>query len=131
MQCCLNSFRWQFHKRYSGYKVPAAHLRSQRWSKLLRAVQSTSPDSVAVSTEEDIAEASSLASDICDVEEGDDDAEVHESEQTTEVKTRRKRRTGRGMASTEFILLTDLLPPVPKKGNFDVETIKRSQYFFS
>jgi len=31
----------------------------------------------------------------------------------------------------KFVELRDLLPPLPKKGNFDVETIKQSQYFFS
>lgn len=30
-----------------------------------------------------------------------------------------------------FVNLTDFLPPIPKKGDFDVETIKGSQYFFS
>jgi DNA-directed RNA polymerase len=31
----------------------------------------------------------------------------------------------------KFVDLCDLLPPLPKKGSFDVETIKSSQYFFS
>jgi len=31
----------------------------------------------------------------------------------------------------QFFDLCDLLPPLPKKGNFDVQTIKKSQYFFS
>ena len=31
----------------------------------------------------------------------------------------------------KFVDLCDLLPPLPQKGNFDVETIKKSQYFFS
>lgn len=31
----------------------------------------------------------------------------------------------------KFVNLCDLLPPLPKKGTFDVETIKGSQYFFS
>ncbi|EGO20169.1 hypothetical protein SERLADRAFT_363576 [Serpula lacrymans var. lacrymans S7.9] len=31
----------------------------------------------------------------------------------------------------KFVDLCDVLPPVPKKGDFNVETIKRSQYFFS
>jgi DNA-directed RNA polymerase len=30
-----------------------------------------------------------------------------------------------------FIDLTKLLPPLPKKGNFEVNTIKKSLYFFS
>jgi DNA-directed RNA polymerase, mitochondrial len=31
----------------------------------------------------------------------------------------------------KFVDLIDLMPPLPKKGDFDVETIKGSQYFFS
>jgi DNA-directed RNA polymerase, mitochondrial len=31
----------------------------------------------------------------------------------------------------KFIDLVDLLPPLPKKGTFDVKTIKNSLYFFS
>jgi len=31
----------------------------------------------------------------------------------------------------KFVNFTDLLPPLPAKGNFKVETIKGSQYFFS
>ena len=31
----------------------------------------------------------------------------------------------------KFVNLTDLLPPLPAKGNFKVEAIKGSQYFFS
>lgn len=31
----------------------------------------------------------------------------------------------------KFVNFTDLLPPLPAKGNFKVEAIKSSQYFFS
>jgi DNA-directed RNA polymerase len=31
----------------------------------------------------------------------------------------------------KFVELCDVFPPLPKKGSFDVETIKASQYFFS
>jgi len=31
----------------------------------------------------------------------------------------------------KFVKLTDLIPPLPSKGTFDVENIKKSQYFFS
>jgi DNA-directed RNA polymerase len=33
--------------------------------------------------------------------------------------------------SKQFVKLTDILPPLPAKGNFSVETIKKSLYFFS
>ena len=31
----------------------------------------------------------------------------------------------------KFVNLTDLIPPLPDKGSFQVESIKKSQYFFS
>ena len=31
----------------------------------------------------------------------------------------------------KFVDLTDLIPPLPKKGSFDVADIRKSQYFFS
>lgn len=33
--------------------------------------------------------------------------------------------------ANKFVDLSAVLPPLPKKGDFDVETIKKSQYFFS
>ncbi|KAL4063046.1 hypothetical protein V8B97DRAFT_2026531 [Scleroderma yunnanense] len=35
------------------------------------------------------------------------------------------------LLADKFISLTALIPPLPKKGDFKVETIKKSQYFFS
>lgn len=32
---------------------------------------------------------------------------------------------------SKFVNLVDILPPLPKKGDFDVQTIRNSQYFFS
>lgn len=34
-------------------------------------------------------------------------------------------------ASKQYVNLTDILPPLPAKGDFSVETIKKSLYFFS
>lgn len=39
--------------------------------------------------------------------------------------------TSADAADYKFVDTVDVLPPVPKKGNFDVNTIKRSLYFFS
>lgn len=33
--------------------------------------------------------------------------------------------------SGKFVNVTDLIPPLPEKGTFKVENIKKSQYFFS
>ncbi len=35
------------------------------------------------------------------------------------------------LAMYGYFYLTDLLPPLPKKGTFNVEKIKQSEYFFS
>lgn len=32
---------------------------------------------------------------------------------------------------SKFVNLVDILPPLPKKGDFDVQTIRNSPYFFS
>jgi DNA-directed RNA polymerase len=51
--------------------------------------------------------------------------------------TRKRRRTkvemeaGATCEEPKFVELTRLLPPVPKKGNFEVNTVKKSLYFFS
>lgn len=48
-------------------------------------------------------------------------------------KTRSRKDTEEDTTAviSKFVNLTDLLPPLPQKGNFDVKTIKQSQYFFS
>jgi DNA-directed RNA polymerase len=35
------------------------------------------------------------------------------------------------LLANKFVDLSAVLPPLPKKGDFDVETIKKSEYFFS
>jgi DNA-directed RNA polymerase len=56
------------------------------------------------------------------------------------VSKRKKRRTREEMKASyplglgdelKFVELTKLLPTVPKKGNFEVNTVKKSLYFFS
>ena len=53
--------------------------------------------------------------------------------------TKRKRRSKEEMQAAgegiydepKFVELTKLLPPVPKKGTFEVNAVKKSLYFFS
>jgi len=57
------------------------------------------------------------------------------------IPTRRRRRTKKELQAAaagefireepKFVEVTKLLPPVPKKGNFEVNTVKKSLYFFS
>lgn len=68
----------------------------------------------------------------------DDKESVEESEDeydTPHSRAARKKKVEADKAAIEllgkFVNLTDLLPPLPKKGGFKVEMIKGSQYFFS
>jgi DNA-directed RNA polymerase len=54
---------------------------------------------------------------VMDHEEGDDDCTGEDNIDSILVD--------------KFVDLSAVLPPLPKKGDFDVETIKKSQYFFS
>ena len=37
----------------------------------------------------------------------------------------------RELLTKHFVPLSDILPPLPIKGDFDIELIKQSPYFFS
>ena len=53
----------------------------------------------------------------------DEDALYEEYDDMEDTETK--------LMAGKFVNLTDLLPPVPAKGDFKVEAIKGSQYFFS
>lgn len=57
--------------------------------------------------------------------EAESAAEEHDEDEVNELDAANARLLGK------FVDLIDLMPPLPKKGDFDVETIKGSQYFFS
>ncbi|KAJ3929955.1 MAG: DNA/RNA polymerase [Lentinula lateritia] len=71
-------------------------------------------------------------------EEHEEELEEEEEEEDWESprsKAARLRKASADLQSIEllgkFVNLVDLLPPLPKKGDFKVEAIKASQYFFS
>ncbi len=67
-------------------------------------------------------------------EEFDVDAESLDKEAAAELaKMEKKKDQAKAQLKLlgKFVTLTDILPPVPKKGDFRVEAIKASQYFFS
>ncbi|KAL0061581.1 DNA-directed RNA polymerase [Marasmius tenuissimus] len=78
-------------------------------------------------------------------EEFDDEDDSHEHEhehvveddpqESSRAKAARLRKEQDAKAAIEmfgkFVNVTDLFPPLPKKGDFKVEAIKASQYFFS
>lgn len=157
---CHNKFLSQFRERYKGYKISLATLRTGRlYSKLglnpdgTKAVPKAQPRTPSTllgslelegSTPAERAAAltaaleSEASEDIAATPTGrrpgrppkvareasDDDEAEEQEEEEEEVEA------DVGLAS-KFIDLVDVLPPLPKKGEFDVNTIKKSLYFFS
>ncbi|KAJ8503283.1 hypothetical protein ONZ45_g10994 [Pleurotus djamor] len=67
--------------------------------------------------------------------EEDDQFDEEDEEEDSRTKSAMKRKAKDDAATItlfgKFIDLTDILPPLPKKGDFNVAAIKKSQYFFS
>ncbi|KAJ7074487.1 DNA/RNA polymerase [Mycena amicta] len=58
--------------------------------------------------------------------------EIAEAKKETQAaKRRQERAVAMAQLMGKFVNLTDLLPPLPPKGTFDVKNIKDSPYFFS
>jgi DNA-directed RNA polymerase, mitochondrial len=119
-----------------------AHLKRGLLLKQLRAAGS--PFSIelaeATSDKDNTSATSAVSADSCSLSEGEDDLESEsESESDEDVQLITPPKKGKKVKKLDtdeallgrFAELTDLLPPLPKKGNFNVETIKGSQYFFS
>lgn len=117
----------QFTERYKGYKIPVNSLRTPGFVKKL---------AVLFGDESAASESASLL---------EDGAEEDEEEALPVAATKSRGRKGvplpkvlqdvLGVTEDEmpnrFVDVTDLLPPLPQKGTFDVSTIKGSLYFFS
>lgn len=143
----------QFKERYRGYKIPLLQLRNGSLTKHLRAAGSkivATPEQAqslnSVSTLVTVSE--TLEPTVQESEASDDEAaiaadakalmaslEEAEDDEDPYAKAARKKALNLQKITSElrgkFVDLTDLLPPVPKKGSFQVEDIKGSQYFFS
>ncbi|KAG5643187.1 hypothetical protein DXG03_001391 [Asterophora parasitica] len=70
------------------------------------------------------------------LETNDEDIEVDENDEEAlshAAKLKAKAHADQAMRQLmgKFVNVVDLLPPLPEKGGFKVETIKKSQYFFS
>ena len=91
--------------RYAGYKVPLSSLSKELQAKIMAYASTSHPNQrhLEVSSIDNPEEAKD-SQDLCDIE--------------PETVTR-------------FVNLVDILPPLPEKGHFDVNTIKKSLYFFS
>ena len=154
-QDILGRLRTEFLQRYQGYKVPVVSLNNKSLRQSARAVkEKEDPESVHVIPAEQLEQLNGTDGEVVlSQEEKDTDAkddEEHElsedeadldSEATIEAEaeeeTPPKRRGKKSDKSWEqrfkakFVDLEDILPPIPAKGSFDVNEIKRSLYFFS
>ncbi|KAF8890704.1 hypothetical protein BD779DRAFT_1438161 [Infundibulicybe gibba] len=142
----LGKLHTEFMERYKGYKIPLVNLRMGQLVKNLREAGSqivATPEQakslaaisglLAISETDkpmvDETEASkalgSLEGLLSDLAEGNDSDPTSEAQELTQEDKAAVELLGK------FVNLTDILPPLPKKGDFQVETIKGSQYFFS
>ncbi|KIK64988.1 hypothetical protein GYMLUDRAFT_160261 [Collybiopsis luxurians FD-317 M1] len=144
----------EFKARYRNYKVPLSSIQSHILTKALQqagaritvtAEQAKSLHSIAnialikdLKKEHKTAQSEAAAASSHSQEEAEEEEEEEYEDEDWEsprAKAARLRKANEDLQSIEllgkFVNLVDLLPPVPKKGDFKVEAIKASQYFFS
>jgi DNA-directed RNA polymerase len=138
------TFLFKFRERYKHHKVPLdgiggkkgtliknLHLAGSRVLEVQAEAEALALTQ-NVRFEQDMSEEPQLyAADTTDRKNPDldllaslsDDALDEEDDRTDDMEAK--------LMAGKFVNMTDLLPPVPAKGNFKVEAIKGSQYFFS
>ncbi|KZT25042.1 DNA/RNA polymerase [Neolentinus lepideus HHB14362 ss-1] len=147
----LKKLHDEFLYRYKDYKIPLGVIRSSTLIRKLRNMGVTPPPVMTAIEEMDAAIRAGSENDDIEVAEADIDAaetdveaevidvdaQSAEDTQTLEdaiditAATRRKRIRPTIALNKTYVELADLIPPVPQKGDFDVNTIKKSLYFFS
>jgi DNA-directed RNA polymerase, mitochondrial len=132
------SYLDQFRSRYATHKLPVRSLFHGKLIEKLRAAGSTV--TVPKEVEEQVlSEMAAQDEDPSLVEHSDAEVDIENVEAAT--KTPRSHLSDEfninvvqddldGMRN-RFVNLVDLIPPLPKKGDFEVSTIKNSPYFFS
>lgn len=129
-QDILVRLRDEFLQRYKGYKVPASSLtgstsaRMRAKTKMMMGLSEDDDGELGLTNEP----GSMLDHDIDG--EADDDTDGDSSVADKPIDIPLAHRSIKPDAHG-FYELADLLPPIPKKGDFDVSEIKRSLYFFS
>ncbi|CAL1697785.1 unnamed protein product [Somion occarium] len=137
----LQRLHEEFCERYKGYKVPLPSIRTMI-PKLPRTanILQISDDKESRTLDEQAVEDLRLKAGGLPIEEEPEEVEEDQGEEEDEEEKPKKKKAKRGgkrVVSSElnlddkFVNLTDLLPPVPKKGIFDVDRVKNSLYFFS
>ncbi|KAG1790147.1 DNA/RNA polymerase, partial [Suillus variegatus] len=151
----LEKLATEFRTRYASHKIPLTSLRS---GKLLKNLQAAGVRIVASSEQANALRLGGFDNimDVSDEEAGsiaqiskktETEAPKPAQTETPKPKNRKTRPTHENVVMIEctqndvsaddvdsilvdkFVDLSAILPPLPKKGDFDVETIKQSQYF--
>ena len=66
------------------------------------------------------------------LEDSEEEWEDYDSPQSKALKAKKAEAEKEAVGLYgKFVSLVDILPPLPKKGDFNVENIKKSLYFFS
>ncbi|TFY82948.1 hypothetical protein EWM64_g1061 [Hericium alpestre] len=133
----------EFRERYKGYKVPAAALRTVtflRSPELEKAIEEGKLDPEAEVLADEAAE-TSLVTTISreelrvllasDARRRKAKGKVLREDEDEDVEEDEAEEGARSSLKDKFVNLTDVLPELPKKGEFDVNKIKKSLYFFS
>ncbi|PWN18317.1 DNA/RNA polymerase [Microstroma glucosiphilum] len=159
LQPILPTLRQEFLERYQGYKVPVVAAKDLQERRNRRAairedrapansaghriqigkdtlVREDAKKEEAEETEEGLealAEQDESAGDSVQASSSalEGDASGEQSKSKSKSKEAKKIASEREWVEAKFIDLADVLPPLPEKGGFDVNEIKRSQYFFS
>lgn len=157
LHCYLHSYLYtifQFQNRYKGYKIALVNLRTGNLMKHLVAAGSTIKASRDQAERIGIADAelegllTVSESGESSIDEKEVNIDLALKDAALDKKTKSTKRPVEDDLESEleeieeldevdvkllgkFVELSDLLPPLPKKGTFEVETIKGSQYFFS
>ncbi|UZJ54205.1 hypothetical protein CBS101457_003525 [Exobasidium rhododendri] len=148
----LQKLQAEFLDRYDGHVVPvriAKDSLAKREKRALRMKKISQEDSGTILVEEtenghlraktDPVKFGENGIEGDEEEEGDGDEEG-EGDERMEEAVAKKREAAATTArlnsqdkkfQNKFVLLKDILPPIPQKGAFDVNEIKRSLYFFS
>lgn len=124
----------EFKERYKGYKVSLASITTllPRLPKVgrIHKVEEGKVQELAATEVEDILE--KARSTAAEAEASLDVEAQAELEEDCEEDETPKKRGRKGIPMEDrFVDITELLPPVPKKGVFDVDRVKNSLYFFS
>ncbi|EKM83036.1 hypothetical protein AGABI1DRAFT_69188 [Agaricus bisporus var. burnettii JB137-S8] len=136
----LGQLRREFLQRYHDYKIPLINLSGTNFAtKLYNAgsrIYATPEQASSLASLKDLVVIGQESESTIDESRAPKDEKTVkqlldelEAEAEKERKVQQKEAVVKLMG--KFVNMIDLLPPLPQKGEFDVERIKKSQYFFS